>query len=335
MQALSKFRVAVAAIVSLAMVLLATQGPAAAQQKQDVSIGFSSASFATSGPRVADQLGLFAKYGLNGKFVILDGSTAALAGMISGSISLIVVGLPDFVTTYARNDSVVAVATVSAGYVTSMVVSKAFADKSGVSPNAPLNDRLKALEGHTIASVAATSAGTAPYKAAFKAAGANVSMTYMSQPAMQSALESGAIDGYTASAPFWAFPVAKGSAVLWINGPKGELPAETTPHMTGVMLTTRQYAKENPELIKKLRAILADLSKVVEDRPAEVKAAVAKLYPDLSSAQLDVLFATEASGWSTVPLTPQILAREISVVKAIGLPVPEAQKLDPAAMIAP
>ena len=81
--------------------------------------------------------------------------------------------------------------------------------------------------------------------------------------------------------------------------------------------------------------MLADLATSVRQRPKDVKAAVGTLYPDLGPATLDALFAAEANGWNTVPLTPSRLAHEIAVLKAIGLPVPADGNFDPAAMIAP
>ena len=54
---------------------------------------------------------------------------------------------------------------------------------------------------------------------------------------MTAALESGAIQGFIAGAPFWAAPIVKGSGVLWISGPKGELPAEHVP----VSSSNREY----------------------------------------------------------------------------------------------
>ena len=317
-----------------AAVMLITAGAACAQQKE-ISIGLSSASFAVAGPRIAQQMGMFGKYGVEAKFIILDGSTAALAGLIAGSLDIIEVSTPDFIATHARNDSVVAIDSVYSGFGTSMVISKALADKIGVSPTAPLNERMKALAGQRIATVSAASSGTVPYRAALQAVGVNQPMVYMGQPAMQAALETGAIDGYTSSAPFWAFPVATGKAVLWVNGPKGELPPEIAPLVTGIMVTTTNFAAANPETIKKLRLILTDLAKAVQDRPNDVKAVVGQLYPSLDATSLDVLFATESRGWNTTRLTPQILAKEISFVKSAGIPVPDIDKLDAARMIVP
>lgn len=319
-----------------AALLLASGTIAQAQAPQSVSVGLASSSFATAAMRIAGELGILTKHGVNARFVVTESSGVALTGVISKSFELGVIGLPELLLAQANGQKVVAIANVYGGFATSMVLSKKAADKAGVGPTAPLAARLKATDGLIIATPSATAGGTVGFKAAAQAQGATARMTYISQPTMQAALESGAIDGYLSSAPFWAFPVVKGEGYVWISGPKGDFPDGTTPTVTALLVANRDYAAANPELVTKLKAVVAELGKAIEQRPGEVKQAVAKLYPDLPAPALDLLFDVESLSWNAKQLTPADMKREIGLVKATGVQLPALiDSIDPATILFP
>jgi ABC-type nitrate/sulfonate/bicarbonate transport system substrate-binding protein len=314
---------------------LAMSGAASAQGLQEVTIGLSSLSFGTAGARMAKNMGLFEKHGLDAKFVLLETANAATTALISGSLKVSLSGSGELVAAQARGIKVVAIANTFAGLSASIVLAKSVADRLGVKRDAPVAERLKALDGLLIGSTTATSTATVSYRNAARAVGVNLRFSYMAQPAMPAALESGAIQAYSAAAPFWALPVVKGVGVLWIAGPKGELPAEHNPASAGNMQTMRAYAEANPDLVRRLAAVFADLVKAIEERPAAVRAELAKLYPDLDAATLDLLFASEAIGWKAMPLTPADMVKEIEYVKSGGAQLPLIDQIDPKAMLFP
>jgi ABC-type nitrate/sulfonate/bicarbonate transport system substrate-binding protein len=321
--------------LAVAFFFLST-GFAGAQQARDVTIGLASASFATAALRIANELGFLVKHGINAKFIVTESSVVALTGLISKSYEFGVIGLPELVLAQARGQHVVSIANVYGGFATSMVLSKASAEKVGVSPTAPINQRLKALDGLLIATPSATAGGTVAFKAAALAQGANVRMAYMAQPAMQAAMETGAIDGYLSSAPFWAFPVVKGNGYVWISGPKGDFPSTSTPTVTALLVTNREFAEANSELMSNFKAAVADLGNAIVQRPQDVKQAVAKLYPDLSGPALDLLFEVESVSWNAKQLNGADMKHEIEMVKAIGVQLPALiDSIPPAAMLYP
>ena len=309
---------------------------AEAQQALNVTVGLASSSFATAALRIANELGLLAKHGVNARFVVTESSVVALTGLLSKSFDFAIIGLPELVLAQARDQKVVAIANVYGGFATSMVLSKAAATKIGIAPTAPINQRFKGLDGLLIATPSATAGGTVAFKAAALAQGANVRLTYMSQPSMQASLEVGAIDGYLSSAPFWAFPVVKGHGHVWISGPKGDFPSTSTPSVTALLVANREFAEANKELMTRLKVVVADLGKAIEQRPAEVKKAVAKLYPDVQADALDLLFEVESVSWNAKQLDAKDMAREILMVKAIGVQLPPLiDTIDPATMLFP
>jgi len=71
------------------------------------------------------------------------------------------------------------------------------------------------------------------------------------------------------------------------------------------------------------KAVFKELSKAMEERPRQVKAATAKLYPEVDAKTLDLFAEIELKGFKTTPLTPDIMAHEIAFMKAGGQLPPE------------
>jgi ABC-type nitrate/sulfonate/bicarbonate transport system substrate-binding protein len=308
-------------------------GKASAQGMREIRIGLASRSMASTVSRTADEMGLFAKHGLKPNFIILDSANGSTMALIARSIDFAQAGSADAIAAQSRGQKIVIVVNDVKGLIASMVLSKKTVDRLGISPNAPLNERLKALDGLTIASTSATSAFVISYGQAAKSVGAKIRFTYMSLPNMGAAMETGAIDGFTGTAPFWAFPIQKGNAVLWINGPKGELPAEYIPATSGVLDTTRDYADSHPDIVRDVAAAMADFSKAAADRPDEVKAALLKVYPEFDAKMVDLLFSVEGEAFKTLPLTPADMAHEIAFVKMGGAAPPEIDNIKPGDML--
>ena len=250
---------------------------------------------ACSSPRKA---GIFAKHGLQPKIVVMDSGNAAMTALIAGSAQFSASGPGEVLAARSRGQNVVIVGNFYRGLSASVVLSKAVADKLNVAANAPIKERLRALDGLTIAAPSATSAYLHPVKAAAEEVGAKVKFVYMAQPAMVAALQSGAIQGMIAASPYAGVPVAKGSGVAWISGPKGEFPASVQPSSSACLQTSEQFATANPQVIAKMRAVLSDLAQYIKDKPDEAKRNLAAAYPQVDSAAIDQAFAQDAGNWA-------------------------------------
>jgi ABC-type nitrate/sulfonate/bicarbonate transport system substrate-binding protein len=315
--------------------LMAVASAASSQPAQEITIGLSSATLTTAPLRIAKEMGMFAKQGLDPKFVIMESGNASASALISGAIKIALAGPGELVVAQARGQNVVAIANTYRGLGATLVLSKATADKLGVSPSAPAAERLKALEGLLIGSTSATATYTVALRGAAKSVGANVRFAFMGPIAMGPALETGAIEGFFTSAPYWAPPVVKGQGVIWLSGPKGEVPDEFAPANSVSIMVMRDYAEANPGLMKKLKAVIDEFTKTVDERAADVKAVTAKLFPDVDAPTLELLFASESVAWKTRPPSAKDMAREIEFVKSSGAPLPQIDNLSPASLMYP
>lgn len=324
-------------LLSAAGMLAVALLPAAlsAQGLREVSIGLSSASFVPAPARLADQMGLFTKHGLAPRFVMTDSGSAVTAALLSNSVEAIVGGPGEHVAAAARGQDIVVVTNVYEGLGGSLILSRAAAEKAGVAPDAPVSERLRALDGLLIGSPSATSAYTVAVRSAAESEGASIRSTYMAQSVAPGAMERGVIDGFMAAAPAWSVPVVAGSGVLWLSGPGGDFPPQFAPASSISVQMTRATAEANPDLVEAFRNVFADFVVAVKERPDDVKAAVAALYPDLSAETIDILFEREAGAWAADPLTVEDMQHEIDFVKAGGANLPGIDQIDPASMLLP
>ena len=229
----------VALLVSIILPALA-----AAQPLREIQIGLSSNSFATAPLKIANEMGLFERHGLKAKLIVMDSGNLAASALISKSVDFTTVGSSELALAQGRGQKMVSIANVYGPFSGSLVLSKDTVAKLGVSPTAPVAERLKALNGIIIGTPSATSTYTLALKGSADSVGTSVRFTYIGQPAMVAALESGAIQGFIAGAPFWARPVVSGSGVLWLSGPKGEFPSEFTPSSSMIVASMRDFAEK-------------------------------------------------------------------------------------------
>jgi len=290
-----------------------------AQDATPITIALSSNAFPYGGLFIAEKAGIFAKHGLQPKIVVMDSGNAAMTALIAGSAQFSASGPGEVLAARARGQNVVIVGNFYRGLSASVILSKAVADKLNVSASAPIKERLRALDGLTIAAPSATSAYLHPVKAAAEEVGAKVKFVYMAQPAMVAALQSGAIQGMIAASPYAGVPVAKGAGVAWISGPNGEFPASVQPSSSACLQTSEQFATANPQVIAKMRAVLSDLAQYIKDKPDEAKRNLAAAYPQVDSAAIDQAFAQDAGNWARPELTEADIQQEIRILAATGL----------------
>lgn len=304
----------------------------AAEAPETVTLAVSSTSFVLAGVKIGEQAGLFARNGINLRIVVMESGNAAMAALIGGSVPFAVTGPPDSLMARARGQDIVIVTNLYAGFAGSLVLATAAARRLAVPQTASIMDRLRALDGLLVAVPSATSALLAPLRKAAEDAGAKVRFTYMAQGTMPAALETNAIQGMVASYPFAGAPVLRGTGVLWIDGPGGELPADVAPASSSSIQTTGAYLKANRNTVRKVQQAIIAIADFVEKDQEHARQALAAGYPDLSAQEIELAFKGQWRNWTKPFLNESDIRQElkllISSTKAPGL-----QQLDPASTI--
>ncbi len=282
-----------------------------------VTIAVSSTSLAYGGLQIAEKAGLFEKNGIGPKIIVMDSGNAAMTAVLGGSADFSSAGPGEVLAARVRGQKMVIVANVYRGLSGSLVLAKSAADKLG-GADAAIEQKLKALNGLTIATPSATSAYTHPYKSAAEALRAQPHFVYMAQPAMVTALQAGAIQGLIAGAPFSTAAVASGAGVLWISGPKGELPAADQPASSACLQTSEAYAAKHPDIVAKLQATFASLAGFMRQDPDKAQHFLADAYPQLDAATIKTVFKDDGPNWTRPIMTEDDIRREIAIQASSG-----------------
>lgn len=321
--------------VLFALMLMGIGGTALSQELEPITIAPSSASLPAGGLRLADELGLFAKHGLDADITPMESGAVATMALLSGTVDFNNSGPIDVVINNVKGQDIGLVMSIYRGNPGVLVLSKSVVDRLGVAPDAPIEERLKAIDGLSIATPSAVSTYTVAARSV-ETVGGSVNLIYMAQPAMVAALQTGAIDGYVASSPFWTDPVLRGEAVVWISGPAGEWPDGYSPVNAVTVHSTGRLASEKPEVIAAMRAVGVDLAKTFRENPVEAKAAISRLFPDISAEALDLIYEIEAPAFGgTTPPTEEELRKEIAFSRLSGAELPPDEEIDAAAMLLP
>ena len=322
-------RLACPALAGLLLCCAPGGQPRAEPQPAAITIALPSPNLgAMAALATADKAGLFAANGIAPHFTFMEGGPVAIGALIAGSANFAVAGPTEVVNADARGMHLEFIANLYRGLSGSLVLSKAAAARVAVKPDDPVQDRIRALAGMVVAFPSPASSLLTPIKAAAEAAHVPIKFTYMAQGAMAAALRAGAIDGMMASSPIWLDPVESGAGVLWIDGPKGELPAALLPVISGALATTAEYANAHPEIVAHVVASLHALADLVHSDPSRAQAAFAAAYPQLDPKIARRAFADESPNFTQPKLTLADIRHEID-----NLPASSTKPTEPASIL--
>ena len=155
----------------IAIALAPLVDSASSQELKKVNIGISSASLPAAAARITKEMGFFEKHGIDAAITWGDNSSITTAGLISGSLDFTTTAPTEVILAFSRGQKHVVVKSLYAGLAGVLVLSKPVAEKLGVSPSAPVSDRLKALNDIVIATPAVTSAFSLSLKPSAEAVG--------------------------------------------------------------------------------------------------------------------------------------------------------------------
>lgn len=295
-------------------------GRAARAADDAVSIAVSSNSLAYGGLVIAEKGQIFQKHGLEPNVIRMDSGNAATSALIGGSVQFCTSGMEEVLAARSRGQKIVVVANLCRGDTAVLVLSKEQAAKTGVSPDAPPAERIKALGGMSIGTPSITSAFNAPLTASVEQYGEKVSYIPIAQPAMMAAMKTGAINAFMASSPFWEPAVLQGFGVVWLTTPKpGELQEEFVPISVAVLQTTEDYARAHGPAIAKLRAVFEDVANFIKTQPEKAKQLLAEHYKQVDPKVLELAWKVNAASWTHPTLTQADIDHQMRITKAAGL----------------
>lgn len=277
--------------------------------------------------------GFFDKQNLKVQLLNSKTGSAAVQAVISGDADFASANLETALNSTAQGRKLFVPLRLLSGQPGSLVVSKAFVERSGVSPDAPVDQRLKALSGATLASQSPDTSYTALLKNSLGGLGLQPDLTFIASETMPAVLANGQIDGFVASSPFTDQSVSRGDGIVWINGPKGEWPGTTADDFIVPLVVSEQKVQDDPELVTRVIAAYLAASNFVKTQPDAARDLVAKRFPDQDAALFNTIWQSNQDEFVKPIPTAADIARSQSTIT--GDFAQKVQAIDPSTMLLP
>jgi ABC-type nitrate/sulfonate/bicarbonate transport system substrate-binding protein len=243
---------------------------------------------------IALKAGIFAKNGLNVKTVNAGTGALAVEALTGGSGQFVVTGSADLFSAAKSGQHLYILAKASSGLSTQLVLTSAGVKATGLTASAPLAQRIKALNGLTIASPSAASSWTAQAAKAAATQGATIKFTYVQENSMAAAMQAGKIDGLVAAPPWSTEALYAKTGTLWLSGPAGTFPGGYAVSSYGdpLVATTKAYGDAHPQVAEDFTKSIVQAAALLKSQPAQAAAYVKQVaYPSMSEAEFNQVWA--------------------------------------------
>jgi NitT/TauT family transport system substrate-binding protein len=238
---------------------------------------------------LADDLNLWEKHGVRIKTVQISG-IGAMNAVIAGSADFTQSSGSAVTRAAARGQKLVGIVGTINRPSVQIVLRKDMA--AGFDPQAPLERRVAALRGRTIAVDAINSVIHAYLRYVAKRAGFDpeeIRIAVLQPPNMLAALQTRQVDGFAMAPPWVHKPVLDGEAVMVASGPDGD-PAELTPFANTLLATKPDTCVKRTALCEGVGRAFREAASIMLDRPSEALALLKKRFPQFDDRQLAVAF---------------------------------------------
>jgi NitT/TauT family transport system substrate-binding protein len=274
----------------------ATDGKAGASSEDGtVVVQVASESFG-----MLSQLMLFAgdyleEEGLEIEYLPANPNAAQVAQSVTSSADIAFPGSTGVLPAVAAGRDVVSIATITQGPTTQLAVRKDAIEKTGVTADAPLEERIQALKGLTLGLPAAGTVTDILVRDLLSRNGVTPEKDVTIRPiadvtALLTAMREGAVDAIAFSPPTSVQGVQEGYAEIWASLGSGEIP-EFEPMPFVDVVTSQAFLDQRGEDVEKfLRALDAASKALSEDPEAAAKIIKERWLPDLDQEVFDLSF---------------------------------------------
>lgn len=280
---MQSLRLTLLGILAVALPFLEAQG--ADLEKVRLSVAVESAAYLPVD--YAQAAGYFADEGLEVERFVSGGGGADQTALLSGDVQFNIAA-PSYQVNHIKAErDVILVDNFISAMNQSLTLSPEAVARTGVSPDAPVEERLRALKGMKLG-ITRPGAMTDQHVQFLVRQGGleqtDVTRVAVGGPqALIVAMESGEIDGFAISlGP--DLEAARRGAVTWINNLRGDVPG-LTPFPAINTYVLKSYADENPETVRKFvrathRAV-SDMQSQPPEQTAQVLKDHMKYYRDM------------------------------------------------------
>lgn len=268
--------------------------------------------------------GDFRKHGLNVDLTVsAQGTTSAIAGLVSGDAISAMTGAPAAVSPVRQGAPVRMLFNASVGYGVQVVASNDLVQRKHITASMPLADRIHALKGQTVAILNTGDSIDQLLHYVLPKYGMSAKditeIALNNYSSMFAAMKAHKIDVLAGSPPNGNQAESQGIGRILFSG--NEVPGLTNyPYLVG-SVNTREL-QSDPAQVKALVAGLADAMKTLRSNPESGRACLRKQFPDLDRKTFDSAYDFAVKSVPASPLiTPAVFASLTNFAQASGDPV--------------
>ncbi|MGI5185618.1 ABC transporter substrate-binding protein [Dactylosporangium sp. CA-152071] len=223
------------------------------------------------------------------------GSTNQVAALLAGDVDVAVGGTNTVIDAIAKGADVQIIAGM-APLLFSLTMRNEAAQKTGVAPDAPIENRLKALKGLRIAVSPSGSTGNIVLRTILEGVGLKPDTDVRFVPlndlgAIPAGLIQGTFDASFAAVGSGEVAVAQGKAVTWVSLPKGDV-TSLKDYQGIVTYASRSYIEKNPDTVKAVHDALNDGQKMTVDQPDKAAELLkSNVFKEMDKAVFDNMWA--------------------------------------------
>lgn len=253
--------------------------------------------------------------------VISAGAGAVVTALLGNNIDLGLPGTNGGILAAAKGQPVVTIGSIATGALSTLVFSKAYAEKHGIRADSPMEQKVAALKGARITSVAPGSFTQVVIEAFLKARGMDpvkdVSLVPIrDQGGMLAALRTGQSDVLIFGPPTPNSAVADGYGVMGFN--LADDPSLRDVSWTAVVVSRKWLASNGDVATRFLRALWR-ADQLIHSNEPEARAAARTAFKNMSDA---LFYEAWRASLSSFPASPVITPSQVSaVVKLINATV--------------
>jgi NitT/TauT family transport system substrate-binding protein len=287
--------------------LIGTALAAAPVQAQvtDLAAAMPTTSLTFSAHYVAEDMGFFKEEGLRVSTSVVTGIGAANA-VLAGGVQFSNGSGVTVVRGAARGQPLQAIGVALDKPPLEVVLAKSQAEKLGIKPDMPIEERASRLRGLRLGIVGVNTIPHGYLRFFLRKGGLDperdVVTTPMAPPAMIAGIKSGAIDGFVMSQPWTVMAVHEGIAVPVASSPRGDL-KELEPTNYNVVIARRDYCPANPDTCRRILRAYQKALTLIREKPEQARAALRKRFAEMDRAVFDEAFEVVRAG---TPATTRI-----------------------------
>jgi NitT/TauT family transport system substrate-binding protein len=290
---------------AIAFILAALSQSADAQQAgaEDAVLAVPNVALTFAPGYLAEDLGLFAKQGLNVKSVVIAGIGSANA-VISGSADFAEISGATLTRAAARGQRMLGLVSTLNRPTIQIVLRKEVAAAAGFDPRAALDKRVQVLRSRTIAVDSINSVIHAYVLLLARRAGVNpddIRIAPMAPNNAMAAYQTRQVDGFAMSMPWPLQPVLDGSAVVVASGSDGD-PPDMYPFGHNMFVAKPETCERRKSICVKLGRAMAEAIAFSLDRPDDALPLLKKRFAAFDEKLIAAGFAEIRKGTPRPPV---------------------------------